>query len=169
MTLIRGGGGAQRLEALLEGGNDGTLLNTPLDLIANGKGFHTLVHVRDELGPYQGIVGATTRAIARTDRARLAAFTRAFAMAVTWLADPANRQEGITTLATRMRMEEPLAAKAYDVLLAPSRGIYRDLKINREGVRTVLALRSRYAEHPRPLSDPDRYMDDSIRQEALGH
>ena len=168
VKLVRVGGGAQRLQALLSGSNDATLLNTPLDLIANAQGFNTLVRVRDELGAYQGIVGAATRSAAARDRARMVAFVRGFSAGVAWLADPANRVEATALLANRMKMEPAIAEKSYDVLVAGPGGIYRDLKISREGLNTVLALRSRYALNPKPLTDADRYMDDSIRSEALG-
>jgi hypothetical protein len=64
-------------------------------------------------------------------------------------------------------MTEPAAARAVEVLLHPERGIRRDLSISTQGVTTVLRLRSAYAQPPRPLTDPARYMDDRLRQRAL--
>jgi ABC-type nitrate/sulfonate/bicarbonate transport system substrate-binding protein len=168
VTLTRVGGGAQRLDALLAGRNDGTLLNTPLDLVANARGFATLARARDALGAYQGIVGATTREAVERDRGRLIAFVRAFHAGVTWLRDPANREAATALLAARMRMEPGVAAQAYEALAAGEPGIFRDLRISEAGLRTVLALRSRYAPNAKPLTDPARYVDESVRAEALG-
>ena len=168
VKLVRVGGGAQRLDALLSGANDGTLLNTPLDIIANGRGFRTLVRVKDEVGAYQGIVGATNREAVATDRARLTAFVRGFQAGVAWLYDPAHRGEATTLLMGRMRMDAALADRSYEALIGNPGGIYRTLEIDRAGVATVLALRSRYAANPKPLDDPNRYIDDSVRVEALG-
>jgi hypothetical protein len=64
-------------------------------------------------------------------------------------------------------MERPGAERAYAVLLDPKQGIYRDLKIDREGVRTVLQLRSKYAQPRKDLSDPGRYVDESYLVSAF--
>jgi len=58
VKIVRVGGGAQRLEALLKKEQDGTLLNAPLDLVAEARGFKRIVRIKDVLGSYQGIVGA---------------------------------------------------------------------------------------------------------------
>jgi hypothetical protein len=52
-------------------------------------------------------------------------------------------------------------------LLDPASGIYRDMRISREGVDTVLRLRSTYGVPRKPLSDPDRYFDESYLFHAL--
>ena len=45
--------------------------------------------------------------------------------------------------------------------------MYRDLKIDMNGLKTVLDLRSRYAEPPRPLADPGKYVDAGFLDAAL--
>jgi ABC-type nitrate/sulfonate/bicarbonate transport system substrate-binding protein len=168
VKMVRVGGGAQRLEALLKKEQDATILNTPLDLVAEARGFKRLARVRDVLGAYQGFVGAGRRDNADQKRKDLEAFIRAFHHAVAWLGDPANKEDAIALLMARMKgMERPGAERAYQVLLDPKEGIYRDLKIDREGVRTVLSLRSKYGEPRKELSDPGRYIDESYLANAL--
>ena len=75
---VKVGGGAQRLEALIKGEQDATLLNTPLDLAAEAKGFRRLIRAKDELGAYQGIVGAVKRDNAPAKRAEIVGFIRGF-------------------------------------------------------------------------------------------
>ncbi|MDQ4136183.1 MAG: ABC transporter substrate-binding protein, partial [Pseudomonadota bacterium] len=145
VRIVRVGGGAQRLEALLKKEQDGTLLNAPLDLVAEARGFRRLVRVNDVLGAYQGIVGAAKRDNAEAKRKDFEAFIRAFHQGVAWLYDPANKEEAIALLMARLKgMERPGAERAYAVLLDPKNGIYRDLKVDPEGLRTVLMLRSKY-------------------------
>jgi ABC-type nitrate/sulfonate/bicarbonate transport system substrate-binding protein len=168
VTWVKVGGGAQRLQALLENKQTGTLLNTPLDLAAEAKGFVRLQNSSQALGAYQGIVATTRRGAAAAKRAQIVAFTKAFKASVDWLADPANREEAIAMLSKNMRgMERPQAELAYTKLLDPKTGIYRDLRVDREGMKTVLRLRSTYAEPKKVLTDPERYIDDSYRAEAM--
>ncbi|MCA3263825.1 MAG: ABC transporter substrate-binding protein [Telmatospirillum sp.] len=169
VQTVRVGGGAQRLEALLKREQSATLLNAPLDLVAEGRGFVRLARATQALGAYQGIVGTTRRSAVAVDGARLTAFMRAFHRSVAWLYDPANREEALAILMDRMRgMERPGAEGAYRVLLDPQNGIYRDLRIDREGLRTVLRLRQKYAVPAKTLGDPERYIDESLRRRALG-
>lgn len=169
VRIVRVGGGAQRLEALLKNEQDATLLNAPLDLVAEARGFRRLVRVSEALGAYQGIVGATRRSAAAADAARLTGFVRGFHAGVRWLADAANREEALAILMERQRgMERPGAEAAYRVLLDPQSGIYRDLRIDRDGLRTVVRLRQTYAQPAKTLGDPERYIDETIRRRALG-
>jgi ABC-type nitrate/sulfonate/bicarbonate transport system substrate-binding protein len=168
VQIVRVGGGAQRLEALLKKEQAATLLNTPLDLVAEAKGFNRLARARDQLGAYQGIVAAMRRDRAKEQKARVEAFIRGFHASVAWLADAANRDKAVTLLTGKMRgMERASAERAYEKLLDPAEGIYRDLRIDREGLATVLRLRSTYAPARKLLTDPDRYIDPSYLAAAL--
>jgi ABC-type nitrate/sulfonate/bicarbonate transport system substrate-binding protein len=168
VQIMRVGGGAQRLEALLKKEQHATILNAPLDLVAEARGYKRLVRANDTLGAYQGISGIARRDHAQHKRADLEGFIRAFHGAVAWLGDPANKEEAIALLMARMSgMARPGAERAYQVLLDPKEGIYRDLKVDREGLRTVLALRSKYARPQKELSDPNRYLDETYLTNAL--
>ena len=59
------------------------------------------------------------------------------------------------------------AQAAYGVLLAASGGFQKKAQIDLQGVRTVLALRSKYAEPKKRLTDPAKYYDGSFYREAL--
>lgn len=158
------GGGAQRLTTLREGKQAATLLNTPLDLIAEAAGFRRLVRAQDVIGPYQGITAAARRGVVEERRPALVAFTHAFRESVGWAADPANAEAARRLLETRANMAPPVAAAALTALTDPARGIRRDLSISQEGMATVLALRSRFTG--KSLSDPMRYQDASILRAA---
>lgn len=160
------GGGAQRLAALLEGKQAATLLNTPLDLAAEARGFRRLARGRDAVGAYQGIVAAARRGTLAGKRDQLIGFTRGFRDSLAWL--DANRAEAASILTARANMPPPVAARAAAALLDPDRGIYRDLRIDEAGLRTVLRLRSKFAQPAKELTDPARYVDPSIRAAALG-
>ncbi len=167
---VRVGGGAQRLAALIKSEQAATLLNSPLDFVAEAKGCTRLLRIQDDLGPYQGIVGGATRETVRTRREDIMAFIRAFHASVAWLADATNKEEAIKLLTSKMStMDRSSAEKTYATLLEPRSGIYRDLRIDREGMKTILRLRSAYAEPRKTLTDPERYIDESLLKAAVPH
>src|SRR5207245_774042 len=59
------------------------------------------------------------------------------------------------------------ARQSYGELLDPKDGFLRHALMNLEGLRTVLALRSRYAEPQKKLADPMRYYDPSYYNAAM--
>jgi ABC-type nitrate/sulfonate/bicarbonate transport system substrate-binding protein len=156
-TIVKVGGMAQRFDDLRRGGNAATMLSTPYDLLAQRAGLRVLSRLE---GPYQGNVGAARREWAKSNPALVVAYIRAYVEAVRWLYEPANRSEACDILKRHVSAMTPeLAAASYPVLLGASGGFFRDGRVQEEGVRRVLRLRSRYAQERRILSDPGRYFD----------
>lgn len=163
VQFIAVGGGAQRLQGLNEKKFTATLLNSPLDLVAEANGAVRLADMRGLIGPYQGISGMARRPWLEANKALAQRFTRAFRASVAWLVDPTNKVEGIGILRERLPNTSPeLAEKIHARLTDPTRGIRRDLSIDKAGLETVLRLRSQFAAPPKPLTDPSRYVEPSI-------
>ena len=163
IEFVAVGGGAQRLAGLNERKFAATLLNAPLDLIAEANGALRLADMRGLIGPYQGISGMARRPWLEANRPLAVAFARAFRQSVAWLVDPANKAEAIGLLRARLQGTGPdLAEKIHARLTDPVRGIRRDLSLDRAGIETVLRLRSAYAQPQKQLADPGRYVDTSI-------
>ncbi len=163
VTFVAVGGGAQRLQGLNERKFAATLLNSPLDLIAEANGARRLADMREVIGPYQGISGMARRPWLAANAPLAASFAKAFRAAVAWLVDPANKAEAITILRARLPNTGPeLAERIHARLTDPVRGIRRDLSLDRAGIATVLRLRSRFAQPAKELSDPGRYIDPAI-------
>jgi ABC-type nitrate/sulfonate/bicarbonate transport system substrate-binding protein len=168
VSFVRVGGGLQRLKALRDGAQAATLLNTPLDILAEESGLHRLARASDMLGAYQGIVGAARRGWLDSHGAVVVGFLRGYKAAMDWLGDPRNRQAALDILTTKLAgTTQAVADRTYDALLGAPGGLYRDLAIDLDGMRTVLALRSKYGEPRRILDDPMKYVDLSLRERAL--
>ncbi len=168
VKLVSVGGGAQRLQALQERRQAATLLNTPLDLIAEHGGARRLARAEDVIGAYQGVVGMARRSWAAGHGELLIAFMRGYRDAMAWLYDRGNRIPAVELLVHKMAgMTPELAQHTYEVLLADKGALIGDLDIDLDGARTVLALRSRYAPAQMPLGDPGPYIDMSFRGLAL--
>ncbi len=163
INFVAVGGGAQRLQGLREKKFSATLLNAPLDLIAEAQGATRLADMRGLIGPYQGISGMARKPWLAENKALALSFARAFKASVGWLADPANKDEATAILRSRLPNTSPeLADRIHARLSDPVRGIRRDLSLDLAGIETVLRLRSAFAMPPKPLADVRRYVDGSV-------
>ncbi len=168
VTFVRAGGTANRYRELLAGKHDATLLRTPFELLAVGRGFKVLASA-ESLGAYQGTAGFARRSWARDHEAALVGFLRAYKAATDWIYDRANRDVVEALLVANIRdMTPALAKQSYDMLLSGRGALSRDLALDPAGVRTVLALRSKYGLPAKKLDDPAKYVDLSYYEKAFG-
>ncbi|WP_210252995.1 ABC transporter substrate-binding protein [Beijerinckia sp. L45] len=167
-TIVPVGGMTQRWTAMKQGQQVATILSTPYDILAKAEGFHQLGWATHTIGPYQGNVAATKRPWAEAHRPQLVAYIRAYAAAIDWLYEPKNHDEAIKILRANLpSMSEQLAQQTYGELLDPKDGFFRQAKVDAEGVRTVLRLRSQYLPGSPQLSDASRYYDASFWSDAM--
>jgi ABC-type nitrate/sulfonate/bicarbonate transport system substrate-binding protein len=167
-SLVKAGGVLQRFEALMEKKHAGTLLLSPFEVPAQAKGFTLIASAIDVLGRYQGLVGGTRRSWAKDHPAELVGFIRGTIAGVEWLYGDANKVEAVAILRKYLpNMSPELADKSYAILLDPKNGFQRKARIDVEGVRTVLALRSEYGEPKKTLSDPAKYYDPTWYEQAI--
>jgi ABC-type nitrate/sulfonate/bicarbonate transport system substrate-binding protein len=166
-NLVKAGGVLQRFEALMEKKHAGTLLLSPFEVAAQAKGFTVMGYAIDVLGRYQGLVGAARRDWAKEHAAQLVGYIRAYIAAVDWLYQDANKVDAVALLRRHLPTMSPeLADKSYAILLDPKNGFQRKARIDIEGVRTVLALRSEYGEPKKALTDPAKYYDPTYYEQA---
>jgi ABC-type nitrate/sulfonate/bicarbonate transport system substrate-binding protein len=167
-SLRRVGGMVQRLNSLIEGNEDGTLLSAPYNLLAQARGLWPLLKATSVLGRYQGNVGAARRSWAKDNSASVVAFIRGYKESIAWLYDVSNRAQAISILLKNVpSMSKELAEASYAELLAPRDGFFQDCNIDLAGLNCVLELRSRYAESKTQLRDALNYCDLSYYQRAL--
>lgn len=162
------GGVLQRFQALMEKKHAGTLLLSPFEVQAEARGFNRLANAIDVLGRYQGLVGGARKGWAEQNRSTVVGYIRAFSDAVDWLYDPRNKDEAIAILMKNLPNANAQAAEtAHRILLSPTDGFQKKAKIDMEGVKTVLALRSKYGQPRKTLSDPTQYYDPSFYEAAM--
>jgi ABC-type nitrate/sulfonate/bicarbonate transport system substrate-binding protein len=167
-NVVKVGGMVQRWEALRDGRQDATILSTPYNILARAAGLTQLARNVAVLGRYQGNVGAARRSWAHANKDAVIGYIRAYVAAIDWLYDRANRDDAIAILRKQLpHMTLELAGQTYDELLDPGDGFFRNGRVDVEGLRTVLELRSRYAKPAKQLGDPEKYFDDAYQQAAL--
>jgi ABC-type nitrate/sulfonate/bicarbonate transport system substrate-binding protein len=168
VKLVRAGGTSARYAGLVDGKFPATLLSTPFDLQAEARGFRRLGGATELLGAYQGRSAFAMRSWLREHEAAALGFMRAMREAMDWIFDPKNREvcEAIL-LANDRDMTPELAKKTYALFVDPKTGLYRDLRVDAEGLKVVLALRAKYGEPRRELGDPAKYVDLELYRKAF--
>ena len=162
------GGTPARVQALMEGRIAGTMISSPSELLPESKGYNRLGDTRKIFGPYQASVGIARRAWASEHSEELVAFIRAYVAAMDWLQDPANKEEAISIYAKHTpAAPHPAAQKAYETMFAANEGFQKKAKLDLEGCRTVLKLRSEFAKPQKDLTDPLKYIDERYYDRAV--
>ena len=169
VTYVRAGGTANRYRELLAGKHDATLLRTPFELLLRERGFNQLAtaeiarRLRGDGRHRAAQLGGPSRQGARRLHPRRTApastgSTTAAIVAIVEAMLVANIRD----------MTPALAKQSYDLLVADKGGFTRDAALDLEGIRTVLALRSKYGVPQKTLADPAKYVDLTYYEKALG-
>jgi ABC-type nitrate/sulfonate/bicarbonate transport system substrate-binding protein len=162
------GGTPARVQALMEGRIAGTMISSPSEILPESKGYTRLGDTTAAFGPYQASVGVARRAWAAKHGEELVGFIRAYAAAMDWLQDPANKEEAISIYVKHTpSAPRPAAQKAYETMFAANEGFQKKAKLDLEGCRTVLKLRSEFAKPQKNLTDPMKYIDESYYGRAV--
>ena len=162
------GGTPARVQALMEGKIAGTMVSSPSEILPESKGYSRLGDTTATFGPYQASVGVARRSWAAKNGDRLVAFIRSYVAAMDWLQQPANKDEAVSIYMKHIpSASRPAAQKAYEVMFAEKEGFQKKAKIDIEGCRTVLKLRSEFAKPEKNLTDPMKYIDEGFYRKAV--
>ncbi|MFL6691701.1 MAG: ABC transporter substrate-binding protein [Ramlibacter sp.] len=157
---VPAGGVLQRYEQLLEKKHAATMLISPFEVLARGRGMNVLADASGALGSYQGLVAGTRRNWAQQNPQLVTGYIRAYRRSLDWLYDPRNRQAALDLFQRNVPNSSPqAAATAYDVLLDARSGFTRDARLNEAGTRTVLALREKYGKPARKMQPVASYYE----------
>lgn len=161
------GGTAARAQALMQDKISGTMLTSPLEIGPESRGYRRLANVAEVLGPYQTIVGMARHSWAKANRETMVGFIRASSDAINWLFDPKNRSEAVSIYRKYSpNVPEAAALRHLEALLGDLEGFARGGALDREGMMTVLRIRSEFGTPPRTLADPTPYIDETYLRAA---
>jgi ABC-type nitrate/sulfonate/bicarbonate transport system substrate-binding protein len=133
--LVALGATGARLESMVKGETFAGILNPPFDTKALDAGFRRIGDSREVLPDYPNTVLAVNRDWAQKNREALLAYLRGWLKGMSWVKDPANREEAIKTVATELKLNPKAAAESVDELSTTG-------KLNLPGLQTVLDLRT---------------------------
>src|SRR3954466_12004917 len=150
----------QRWQSVKDGAHAGTLTIEPFTSIAKRSGFNVLSASTQLYDSYQGGIVAARRSWLKENPEPAGAFIRGYLQGLAWTLDPANREAAEALLLSKMPEIQPAAAKTVmNSLLSPRSGLTPDAEILPDGMKRVLALRSRYGAGGRELTDIDKYLE----------
>lgn len=165
--MVPVGATPQRWQSVRDGEHAGTLTIEPFTSVAVAGGFRVLDTSTDAFEHYQGGIFAARRAWAADHGDALAAFVRGYLRGLSWTLDAANRDAAEALLLRNMPQMTPgVAGAVMEKLLSPRTGLTPAAALDREGMRTVLDLRTRYGPSGRRFDDPNRYVDLSCYRRA---
>jgi len=168
-NFVAVGGTDKRWESMKEGKTVAGLLNEPYRSMAVAAGFKVLGEGLDSVGPYLGSVHVVDRAWAKENEKTAVGYVRAVVAAVRWMYDPANRAEATQILMKRLPgTPEAGAARMLGGLLSGRAALEPNGKVDIDGLKTVIALREQYGEPKKTLGAPEKYIDLSYYNKAVG-
>ena len=135
--IVALGATGARLESMIKGDTFAGIINPPFDTKALDAGLRRIGDSREVLPDYPNTVLAVNRDWAQKNRDVLIAYLRAWLKGMTWVKDPANREEAIKTVATELKLNPKAAAESVDELSTTG-------KLNLAGFQTVLDLRTQF-------------------------
>lgn len=162
------GGTPFRAKALDEKKIAATLLYAPFDLPLRAKGYTYLGSV-SAIGNYQAFVGTVQKQWARDNSDRLVGFIRSWVQAVDFLYDPKNKEAALANVMKNAKVDRAGAETVYTTLIGDKEGLQKKGKIDLDGIRTVLKLRSEYGTPKKDLTkmDPAKYVDETWYKQAI--
>lgn len=156
-----------RWEGVQKGDYSGTLLIEPFTGQARAGGYTVLETSAQTFDRYPGQMFGAMRGWANAHPEAMRGFIKGYLAAQEWVLDDANTEEVKEILARQMPQMKPQAlGPALAKLRAPETGLVPNGKIDREGLKTVLELRSQYAPQGKQLTDIETYIDESFYKAA---
>jgi ABC-type nitrate/sulfonate/bicarbonate transport system substrate-binding protein len=166
--MVSVGATPHRWEGVQSGEYSGTLLIEPFTGQAKAAGYTVLETSRQTFERYPGQMFGVMRGWAEKNRARMVGFVKGYFEALNWVLDDTNTEEAQAMLGRHMpQMDSRALGPALSKLKSPETGLVPEGRIDREGLKTVLELRSHYAPQGRLLTDIEKYIDESYYEEAL--
>lgn len=169
VEMVPVGAALQRWESVRDGTHVGTLAIEPFTSIARAAGFKVLDQSSELFDSYQGGTVAARKSWASAHPDAVKGFISGYLDGLDWTLDPQNRDEAARLLMAKMPAIKPGVVDAVMAsLLNPQSGLTPKGAILRQGMETVLALRSTYGRPAKTLKDVDKYLDLSFYDAVTG-
>lgn len=158
----------ERWKSVKDGAHVGTITIEPFTSMAVAAGFRILRKSTDAFPTYQGGIVAARDSWAKKNAEHVKAFIRGYLKGLEWTLKPENRAEAATLLQAKMPEIKPqVVDTVLTGLISPRSGLTPKAAVLRDGMKTVLDLRSRYGGGGKTLQDVDKYLDLSYYNDVV--
>jgi ABC-type nitrate/sulfonate/bicarbonate transport system substrate-binding protein len=167
VDMVAVGATPQRWQSVKAGEHVGTLTIEPFTSIARAAGFSALDVSSSVVDAYQGGVVAVSQRWAKDNSRQVKAWLNAYLNGLEWTLDAGNASDAKRILLQHMPNIKPGVADAVMAsLCSPKSGLTPNGAILRDGMDTVLRLRSTYGGGEQ-LTDVDHYLDLSFYNQVM--
>ena len=159
LNIRYGGNSNQRMAALVAGAVDAVPLVPPQDKLLLNQGYNAVAFYPDYYPKLVLSTTAVSRAWAKNNPDTVKAFMRAQASAVTWLYDPANKNEALELLITATKADLSSAQHSYDVYLTRLHMFPTNGCVQPAGWVALISILSKVNKAVQPSDPVDQFMD----------
>lgn len=160
------GGTPLRIAAMQAGAAKAAMITPPAFFTVQDQGMRVLGLAADYVPDYAFANHYVRRDWAERNRETVVRYLAAIVKANRWLADPANKEEGIRILAESTRTAPDLARRSWEYVFEQIDARARDGEVHVPGVVTIIEQLGEIGELSRPLPPPERYIDTRYLEEA---
>jgi NitT/TauT family transport system substrate-binding protein len=155
-----------RFAALVSGAVDAAILYPPAAFRAAAQGFTYLGEINDHLKGFPFGVYAVNTDWAAKNRPAVLGYVKAYARAVRWLYDPANKEQAVDLLVKYSKQDRKDTADTYDYFLTKLKAISQDGLISEQAYKNMTDGLISLEDMKPPVPPMEKFIDPSFVQEA---
>jgi ABC-type nitrate/sulfonate/bicarbonate transport system substrate-binding protein len=164
-NILQVGGSGKRYAAIRSKQIAGALVTEPVNFEAMDAGFRKLGGVY-EASVVPSAVIAVSRAWAKANEKILVGFLRAVYRAQDWINNPKNKKEAVDLMVELSKAQRTSVERTYDKYVSDLK-VYNRGDISADVIKKTLEDMVEIDAIPKPIPDPNKFLDLGFRQKAL--
>ena len=166
-TVLAVGSTPNRIEAMKSGKAVAAVISPPEHLRLMREGYNLLADATEAIGAYQGSAFITRRSWAKANEKTVLSFIRAQVAATDYVF--ANKAGSLEVMKKYIKgLSDSELEATYTEMVTSKGGLNPRGAMNMAGVQMLLTLRNELSGSPVKLTDPNKYIDLSYYQKAIG-
>jgi ABC-type nitrate/sulfonate/bicarbonate transport system substrate-binding protein len=164
--VFQGGDCMRRFNGIRNDPNNvAVLLNFPCNVLADREGYPNWGSAAEALGAYQADGIWVMREWAHAHGDTLVKYIEAIIEGLRWASKPENKAETAAIVGKTLKVAPDVAEKSVEGAVGPRGGLDKDARVNMEGFKKLLSLRSEMTGGPE--LKPEKYLDLTYYDRAL--
>ncbi|MBX9738585.1 MAG: ABC transporter substrate-binding protein [Beijerinckiaceae bacterium] len=155
-----------RFAALASGGVDAAMLYPPFTFRAAAQGYTFLGDIEPHMKDFPFTVWAVNTRWAEKNRTALNGYVKAYARAIRWLYDPANKEKAVDILIAFAKGDRKDAADTYDYFVTKLKAFSRDGLVSQAVYKKMSDGLVSLGDLSEPVPAIDKFFDTSFVRES---